>query len=80
LLLCNDPVQATSIHATEAFGPVCTLMPYDDLEQLAVLVAKGAGSLVASVVRESHQNIEALIAKIAPWHGRIHILDQESAK
>lgn len=80
LLLCNDPVQATSIHETEAFGPVCTLIPYDDLEQLAVLVAKGAGSLVASVVRESHQNIEALIAKIAPWHGRIHILDQESAK
>ena len=80
VLLCKDPVQAQQIHNIEAFGPVVTLMPYSDLPQLAALVARGEGSLVASIVRNHDENIEQLLSKIAPWHGRVHILDRESAK
>ena len=80
LLLCEQPLQATHVHTTEAFGPVCTLMPYQSIDELADLVARGEGSLVASVVKNSHENIEQIIQKIAPWHGRVHILDEESAK
>lgn len=80
VLLCKDPVQAQQIHNIEAFGPVVTLMPYSDLPQLAALVARGEGSLVASIVRNQDENIEQLLSKIAPWHGRVHILDRESAK
>lgn len=80
VLLCKDPVQAKQIHNIEAFGPVVTLMPYSDLPQLAALVARGEGSLVASIVRNQDENIEQLLSKIAPWHGRVHILDRESAK
>ncbi|PWB15255.1 phenylacetic acid degradation bifunctional protein PaaZ [Acinetobacter sp. AM] len=80
LLLCEQPTQAQYIHEVEAFGPVSTLMPYQNLAELADLVARGEGSLVASVVRNVDENIEALITKIAPWHGRVHILDAESAK
>ncbi len=80
VLRCADPSQAQSIHQIEAFGPVVTLMPYDDLQQLGTLVARGEGSLVASVVRNVDQNIEQLITKIAPWHGRVHVLDSHSAK
>lgn len=80
VLLCKDPVQAQQIHNIEAFGPVVTLMPYSDLPQLATLVARGEGSLVASIVRNHDENIEQLLSKIAPWHGRVHILDRESAK
>lgn len=80
VLLCKDPVQAQQIHNIEAFGPVVTLMPYSDLPQLAALVARGEGSLVASIVRNHDENIELLLSKIAPWHGRVHILDRESAK
>ncbi|MEK5742568.1 phenylacetic acid degradation bifunctional protein PaaZ [Acinetobacter variabilis] len=80
VLLCKDPVQAQQIHHIEAFGPVVTLMPYSDLPQLATLVARGEGSLVASIVRNHDENIEQLLSKIAPWHGRVHILDRESAK
>ncbi|WP_180167985.1 phenylacetic acid degradation bifunctional protein PaaZ [Acinetobacter sp. YH12035] len=80
VLLCKDPVQAQQIHNIEAFGPVVTLMPYSDLPQLATLVARGEGSLVASIVRNQDENIEQLLSKIAPWHGRVHILDRESAK
>ena len=80
VLLCRQPGQAENIHRIEAFGPVVTLMPYAGLAELADLVARGEGSLVASIVRNSDENIEALAAKIAPWHGRVHILDAESAK
>ena len=80
VLLCKDPIQAQQIHNIEAFGPVVTLMPYSDLPQLAALVARGEGSLVASIVRNHDENIEQLLSKIAPWHGRVHILDRESAK
>lgn len=80
VLLCKQPSQAQSIHQIEAFGPVVTLMPYTDVQELTTLVARGEGSLVASVVRNAGQNIEQIIAKIAPWHGRVHILDTENAK
>ncbi|WP_374253075.1 phenylacetic acid degradation bifunctional protein PaaZ [Acinetobacter brisouii] len=80
LLCCTTPDQASIIHQTEAFGPVCTLMPYQSIEQLAHLVARGKGSLVASIVKNCDENIETLVQKIAPWHGRLHILDEESAK
>lgn len=80
VLLCKDPVQAQQIHNIEAFGPVVTLMPYSDLPQLATLVARGEGSLVASIVRNHDENIEQLLSKITPWHGRVHILDRESTK
>jgi oxepin-CoA hydrolase/3-oxo-5,6-dehydrosuberyl-CoA semialdehyde dehydrogenase len=80
VLVCKAPAQAENIHKIEAFGPVVTLMPYGDLAQLADLVARGEGSLVASIVRNTDENIEQLLSKIAPWHGRVHILDAESAK
>ncbi|WP_411686427.1 phenylacetic acid degradation bifunctional protein PaaZ [Acinetobacter pseudolwoffii] len=80
VLVCKAPAQAENIHKIEAFGPVVTLTPYTDLAQLADLVARGEGSLVASIVRNTDENIEQLLSKIAPWHGRVHILDAESAK
>nr|WP_228259983.1 phenylacetic acid degradation bifunctional protein PaaZ [Acinetobacter sp. ANC 4779] len=80
VLVCTAPEQAQHIHKVEAFGPVVTLMPYSGLVQLAELVARGEGSLVASIVRNTDENIEQLLSKIAPWHGRVHILDAESAK
>lgn len=80
LLRCTDPMQAKNIHTIEAFGPVVTLMPYQDIAQLTTLVARGEGSLVASIIRHHNENIEELVRKIAPWHGRIHILDSISAK
>ena len=80
LLVCKQPTTAQNIHQVEAFGPVATLMPYQDVQELAVLVARGEGSLVASIVRHPEENIEAIIAKIARWHGRLHILDAKSAK
>ncbi|MCL6239905.1 phenylacetic acid degradation bifunctional protein PaaZ [Acinetobacter amyesii] len=80
VLLCRQPLDAQYVHQVEAFGPVVTLMPYSTESELATLVAKGEGSLVASIVRNADENIESLVAKIAPWHGRLHILDTESSR
>ena len=64
LLVCEQPLQATNVHTTEAFGPVCTLMPYQNIEELADLVSRGEGSLVASVVKNNDENIEQIIQKL----------------
>ncbi len=80
VLRCNNPSATQTIHQIEAFGPVVTLMPYQDSNELATLVARGEGSLVASIVRNTDENVEQIVAKIAPWHGRLHILDAENAR
>lgn len=40
LLRCNNPHEVEEVHSVEAFGPVCTLMPYSDLSDAAVLAKK----------------------------------------
>ena len=49
LLRATAPMAARRIHDTEAFGPVATVMAYDDLDQAVELVRRGEGSLVASL-------------------------------
>ena len=51
LLLCRDTGAARQVHAVEAFGPVCTLMPYRSAADAIGLARRGGGSLVASVFR-----------------------------
>jgi oxepin-CoA hydrolase / 3-oxo-5,6-dehydrosuberyl-CoA semialdehyde dehydrogenase len=79
LLLARNPLTNDAVHDIEAFGPVSTLMAYDDLEEAMVLAAKGKGSLVGSLVTKT----PAIAAKVVPFaaahHGRILILDREAA-
>jgi oxepin-CoA hydrolase/3-oxo-5,6-dehydrosuberyl-CoA semialdehyde dehydrogenase len=79
LLVCQQPLHNDAVHDVEAFGPVSTLMPYDDLDEALALAARGKGSLVASLVTSSPQVASHVIPKMAAWHGRLHILDAESA-
>ncbi|GAA3533051.1 phenylacetic acid degradation bifunctional protein PaaZ [Zobellella aerophila] len=80
LLLCHQPKESPAVHNTEAFGPVCTLLPYDSEDELVELVALGEGSLVASVVFEAGQDVSELVGRLGPWHGRLHLLDPISAE
>ena len=50
LLLCRDGMTNDAVHDVEAFGPVSTLMPYDDIDEALALAARGRGSLVATLV------------------------------
>jgi oxepin-CoA hydrolase/3-oxo-5,6-dehydrosuberyl-CoA semialdehyde dehydrogenase len=68
-----------SVHDIEAFGPVSTVMAYDDLDEAVALAARGKGSLVATLVTRSPQVAARVIPQLAAWHGRLHILDRVAA-
>ncbi|NBX90702.1 MAG: phenylacetic acid degradation bifunctional protein PaaZ [Betaproteobacteria bacterium] len=79
LLLCQKPLSIDSVHDIEAFGPVCTLMPFDGMEEALALAQRGKGSLVATLVTQSPAVAAQMIPRMAAWHGRLHVLDRESA-
>ncbi len=80
LLFCPDPHKARAPHEVEAFGPVATLMPYDEIEEAIALTHRGKGSLAASVFTDDPGVAEAMILGMAPFHGRILIGNRASAK
>lgn len=80
LLRCAKPMEAKRAHVTEAFGPVATVMAYDSLDEAIELVAKGEGSLVASLFTYDAGVASALVFGIAPYHGRLLVIDRDSGK
>ena len=80
LLLCRNPSSNDAVHDVEAFGPVSTLMPYDDWDEALDLAARGRGSLVATLATHDPALVARSLPRLAAWHGRLHILDRESAE
>lgn len=80
LLLARQPEADGGAHDIEAFGPISTLMPYDDIEQAVALTAKGKGSLVTTLATRDPATAARVIPAIAAYHGRLLILDREGAK
>lgn len=79
LLRAQDP-NAAAIHEVEAFGPVSTVIGYTDVDDAVRLAAKGKGSLVGSVVTHDPGVARQIALGVAPFHGRILILDRDDAK
>ncbi|PXY33189.1 phenylacetic acid degradation bifunctional protein PaaZ [Prauserella coralliicola] len=79
LLRADDPDRAEP-HEVEAFGPVSTLMPYTSTEQVVELAARGQGSLAGSVVTGDAAFARDVVLGVAPWHGRLLVLDADDAK
>jgi oxepin-CoA hydrolase / 3-oxo-5,6-dehydrosuberyl-CoA semialdehyde dehydrogenase len=90
LLLARDPERFGAVHEVEAFGPVSTLMPYGSgsdapstdpcsIDAALSLAARGRGSLVATLVTRSPGIAAHAIPRAAAWHGRLLVLDGESA-
>jgi oxepin-CoA hydrolase / 3-oxo-5,6-dehydrosuberyl-CoA semialdehyde dehydrogenase len=80
LLLCESPVTARAVHEVEAFGPVATVMPYADLAEAVALARRGGGSLVASVFSADDALAAELVLGLAPFHGRILVVNRHCAK
>ncbi|OKO76967.1 enoyl-CoA hydratase [Bradyrhizobium sp. NAS80.1] len=80
LLRVVDPATAQRVHDTEAFGPVATVIAYDGIDQAVDLARRGEGSLVASVFTYDRKVAEAIVLGIAPYHGRVLIVDRDCAK
>jgi oxepin-CoA hydrolase / 3-oxo-5,6-dehydrosuberyl-CoA semialdehyde dehydrogenase len=79
ILLRADPDRAEP-HEVEAFGPVATVLPYTSVEHVIELAARGQGSLVGSVVTGDKDFARDVVLGIAPWHGRVLVLDADDAK
>ncbi len=79
LLRATDPKAATALHRVEAFGPVSTLIAYDDVADAVALARKGEGSLVATAVTADPEIAAELVFGIASYHGRLHLIDRDSA-
>ena len=80
LLYADDPFGATTVHDVEAFGPVSTVLPYDDIAQAVELAKLGKGSLVSSIFTDDPKVAEDVVIGVAPFHGRVLIGNRRSAK
>lgn len=80
LLREDKPFQNVSVHETEAFGPVSTIMPYKKLDEAIELAQMGKGSLVSSIVTNSDEIAKEYVVNAASHHGRILVLNRENAK
>jgi 3,4-dehydroadipyl-CoA semialdehyde dehydrogenase len=80
LLRCDDPASAKAVHAVEAFGPACTLMPYDGADQAIALAARGGGSLAASVFTADDKFAAYAALGLAASHGRVLVIDDKVGK
>jgi len=79
LVRCDDASRAEP-HEVEAFGPVSTVMGYTGTDEVIGLAARGRGSLAGSVVTGDAGFARSVVLGLAPWHGRVLVLDQDDAK
>ncbi|WP_299472454.1 phenylacetic acid degradation bifunctional protein PaaZ [uncultured Roseibium sp.] len=80
LLRCGNPVIAEAVHSVEAFGPVATVMAYEDNDEAVILAQKGRGSLVSSLFTNDNAVAREVVTGLAPFHGRVLIGNRRSAK
>ena len=80
LMACADPFNRHEPHDIEAFGPVNTIMAYRTLDEAVELAKLGRGSLCGSLVTGDANVARKVIVGVAPYHGRLMVLDKTSAK
>jgi oxepin-CoA hydrolase/3-oxo-5,6-dehydrosuberyl-CoA semialdehyde dehydrogenase len=80
ILLRAEDSRRPEPHEVEAFGPVSTVIGYTDTADVIELAARGRGSLAGSVVTADADFARDVVLGVAPWHGRLLVLDQEDAK
>ena len=80
LFHCANPDSADIVHRVEAFGPVSTIMGYDDIDHAISLVNRGEGSLVASVITHDPDVAQQVVMGSGAFHGRLYFNDRVSMK
>ena len=78
LLVAESPDTAEHIHQQEAFGPVSTIVPYQDIDHAVHLVNRGGGSLVVSLFTNQTEYARHLAIGAGAYHGRIYINNRDS--
>jgi oxepin-CoA hydrolase/3-oxo-5,6-dehydrosuberyl-CoA semialdehyde dehydrogenase len=80
LLYCREPAGARAVHTLEAFGPVCTVLPFEGTDGAISLARLGDGSLAASVFTADDRIARQLALGLAPHHGRLLFVNRHCAK
>ncbi|UQX86916.1 phenylacetic acid degradation bifunctional protein PaaZ [Jatrophihabitans telluris] len=70
---------AVEPHEIEAFGPVATVLGYNGVDEAIALAARGSGSLAGSLVTNDATVAREVTLGLAPWHGRILVLNRDDA-
>ena len=78
VLVATSP-RAPELHTVEAFGPVTSVIGYRGAADAVGLAALGRGSLVGSVVTADPGFARQVVLGVAPWHGRLLVLDRHDA-
>lgn len=79
LLKARAPHNAKKIHEIEVFGPVATVIAYDDVPEAVALVRRGEGSLVTSIYGDDRDALSDAVLGLAAWHGRLVVVDAKVA-
>lgn len=79
LMRVTDAANANAVHDTEVFGPAATIIPYRNEQDAFALVARGGGSLVASVYGEDLGFFARAISEMGPGHGRLLMVEASIA-
>ncbi len=80
LLHCDTPLGKDTPHSVEAFGPVCTVMPYNGIDEAVEIARLGKGSLAGSVFTANTREARDIIFGAAAYHGRLLVIDESCAK
>lgn len=79
LMRVADASKSKTVHDIEVFGPVATIIPYKSEPEAFALVARGGGSLVASVYSEDRGFFARAVGEIGPGHGRLLMVEASIA-
>jgi 3,4-dehydroadipyl-CoA semialdehyde dehydrogenase len=79
LISIKDPAQAQAVHETEVFGPAASILAYGAMDEAFHWVARGGGSLVASVYGEDRAFLSNVVNELAAFHGRLLMVDPSIA-
>ena len=75
LMRAKDAASAQAVHDTEIFGPAATVIAYKNEGEAFALVARGGGSLVASVYGDSPEFMAKAVSELGGSHGRLLMVD-----
>ena len=73
--LLRAQTEAAQVHVREIFGPVATVVAYEDPSHAYALARRGGGSLVVSVFSADPEFLIASAAVLGSSHGRVLLVD-----
>jgi 3,4-dehydroadipyl-CoA semialdehyde dehydrogenase len=79
LLRVKDGATAGAVNDVEVFGPAATIIAYQTEQDAFASVARGGGSLVASVYSDDRSFLTRAVKELGASHGRLLVVERSIA-